>query len=69
MNGELEVLRGTQADLRNAGAGSDILGPIGKQIGAIQKASDAMSGPNGPIAPGAHSSSKLLTLSRQRVTL
>jgi TP901 family phage tail tape measure protein len=53
MSGELEVLRGTQTDLRNAGAGSDILGPLGDQIGKIQSAADAISGPNGPIAQAA----------------
>lgn len=47
--GEQEVLRGTQTDLRNAGAGSDILGFYDKQLEALdgqrenlQKSADKM---------------------------
>jgi TP901 family phage tail tape measure protein len=36
MAGELELLRGTQAELRGAGAGSDILGWYDQQISAIE---------------------------------
>jgi len=36
MAGEIETLRGTQEDLRNAGAGSDVLGWYDQQIAAIE---------------------------------
>jgi TP901 family phage tail tape measure protein len=44
MAGEIELLRGTQAELRNAGAGSDILGWYDQQIGAIQGQKKEMGG-------------------------
>lgn len=37
LNGDLELLAGQQKDLRLAGAGSDILGPIGDQIDSLQQ--------------------------------
>ncbi len=37
MAGEIELLRGTQAELRNAGAGSDILNVYDSRISAIEK--------------------------------
>ena len=43
MAGEIEILRGTQAELRGAGAGSDILGWYDQQISAIQSQREEMS--------------------------
>ena len=43
MAGELELLRGTQAELRGAGAGSDILGWYDQQIAAIESQRSEMS--------------------------
>jgi len=42
MQGEIETLRGTQADLRSAGGGSEILGVYDDQIKAIQKQQGAV---------------------------
>lgn len=36
LNGDIEVLRGTQADLRGAGAGSDVLATYDAQIAALE---------------------------------
>ena len=44
MAGEIETLRGTQEELRNAGAGSDVLGWYDQQIAAIQAQKTEMSG-------------------------
>ena len=44
MAGELEVLRGTQEELRGAGAGSDILGWYDDQIAAINAQKQEMTG-------------------------
>lgn len=50
--GSIEALKGEQASLRAAGAGSDILGPMGDQIASMQKAYDQMGNTvnNSPIA-------------------
>lgn len=42
INGELELLQGKQANLRNAGAGSDILSFYDDQINALQDSKDAI---------------------------
>jgi len=42
MEGEIESLRGTQADMRNAGAGSDILSVYEEEIGKIEEQQDAV---------------------------
>ena len=44
MAGEIETLRGTQEDLRTAGAGSDVLGWYDDQIAAIEAQKNEMSG-------------------------
>lgn len=40
--GQLEALRGQAKELQNAGAGSDVLGPINAQIDALQKSADGL---------------------------
>ncbi len=50
LNGEIEGLRGTQNDLRAAGAGSDILAFYDDQIKAIEDQKGAMQEQVGPIA-------------------
>jgi TP901 family phage tail tape measure protein len=50
MAGEIETLRGTQAELRNAGAGSDILGWYDQQIAAIEAQRTEMEGVEDTIA-------------------
>lgn len=42
LQGEIETLRGQSNDLRAAGAGSDVLGPISDQISAMEAAYAAM---------------------------
>lgn len=44
LNGEIELLRGEQADLRNAGAGSDVLAVYDDQIAAIEEQRQSMGG-------------------------
>lgn len=44
LNGEIELLRGEQADLRNAGAGSDVLSAYDDQIAAIEQQRESMGG-------------------------
>lgn len=44
LNGEIELLRGEQADLRNAGAGSDVLAVYDDQIAAIEAQRESMGG-------------------------
>ena len=43
ISGDLEMLRGKQAELRGAGAGSDITGPIQQQIDAMEAESKGLS--------------------------
>lgn len=52
LQGDIEMLRGEQASLRAAGAGSDILGPMQQQIDAMQASADTMADTlsNGPMA-------------------
>lgn len=64
MNGELEMLNGEQIDLRLAGAGSDVLGPIGDQIAAVEKARDQLL--NGPIAAVAAQEAVVAQLEQER---
>lgn len=42
LSGEIETLRGESNDLRLAGAGSDIIGPLNAQIDAMEAARNAM---------------------------
>ena len=44
LNGQIELLRGQQADLRAAGAGSDILSVFDQQIGSLQGQSGGIQG-------------------------
>jgi TP901 family phage tail tape measure protein len=44
LNGEIELLRGTQQDLKNSGAGSDILGFYTEQIGKLEGAKKDIKG-------------------------
>lgn len=50
--GEIEKLKGESTDLRKAGAGSDILGPIDSQIKAMQQQYDAINktAQNSPVS-------------------
>jgi len=48
INGQIEMLRGKQAELRSAGAGSEILGQYDAQIQALEDQQDAI---NQQIAP------------------
>jgi hypothetical protein len=50
--GQIEQLKGESQSLRLAGAGSDVLGPIDAQVGAMQKAADQLrqTTQNSPIA-------------------
>jgi TP901 family phage tail tape measure protein len=50
LNGEIELLNGQRVDLRLAGAGSDVIGPITRQINRATAKRDRLEGPGGPIA-------------------
>ena len=49
LQGDIESLRGESNDLRSAGAGSDVLGPINAQIAQMEAAYAAMSGAGSPV--------------------
>jgi TP901 family phage tail tape measure protein len=62
--GDMERLRGEEAALRAAGAGSDVLGPIQNEIAAMQAAYDAM-GDTVNNSPVGQMQSELEALQRQ----
>lgn len=49
LQGDIEKLRGLQADLRSAGAGSEILGPIDDQVNALQAQQESFEAQLAPI--------------------
>jgi TP901 family phage tail tape measure protein len=62
INGQIELLKGTQTDLRNAGAGSEILGQYDDQIKALEDQQDAI---NAQIAPIQDLSDQIADLGHQ----
>ena len=62
--GAMEVLRGEEASLRAAGAGSDVLGPIQNEIAAMQTAYDAM-GQTANNSPVSQMQAELARLGRE----
>lgn len=49
LHGQIEKLKGERDALRTAGAGSDILGPMDQQIGALQASVTALEGTGKPL--------------------
>lgn len=62
INGEIEMLRGKQSDLRNAGAGSEILSVYDEQIAKLKDQQVAI---NGQLAPMQNLSDQLDELARK----